>query len=90
MCIRDPLTMRRVLHLQGSEGVQRKFSSAPYKLSRPLRLKNAYTAAEAQLEYLCNTVSPGSKIFAISGECPSLVALSRRHLTCELRARGAA
>ena len=52
---------------KGSEGVAAKLASEPYKLSKPVRLVNAWTAAEAQLEYLCNALKPHAKVFAISG-----------------------
>ena len=53
---------------KGSQGVQSKLASAPYKLEGPpVRLTNAYTAAEAQMEYMSNTVPSGAKVFVISG-----------------------
>ena len=53
---------------KGSQGVQKKLQTAPYTLNGPpLQLRNAYTAAEAQMEYLRHTVHTGSKVFVISG-----------------------
>ena len=53
---------------KGSLGVQKKLSSAPYTLEGPpLPLRNAYTAAEAQMEYLRHTIPSRAKVFVISG-----------------------
>ena len=52
---------------KGSEGVQKKLGSAQYKLSTPVPLRHAYTAAEAQLEYLSDTLKPGAKVFSLAG-----------------------
>ena len=53
---------------KGSAGVQTKFRGADHKLEGPmLSLRNVYTAAEAQMEYLRNTVPSRAKVFVVSG-----------------------
>jgi ribonucleotide monophosphatase NagD (HAD superfamily) len=53
---------------KGSTGVQKKLTTAPYALEGPpVPLRNAYTAAEAQMEYLRHTIPSAAKVFVISG-----------------------
>lgn len=53
---------------KGSTGVQKKLQTAPYKLNGPpVPLRNAYTAAEAQMEYLRHAVPRSARVFVISG-----------------------
>lgn len=53
---------------KGSTGVQKKLQTDPYRLSGPpVPLRNAYTAAEAQMEYLRHNIPCSAKVFVISG-----------------------